>query len=148
MSSAPVPPRMGQLEPYGPISFTREDCARYAEASGDRNPIHIDRAAALAEGLPDCVVHGMLIAGQFERAIRHWYGNIWLAESATQFVRPLPVDRDVILTGSVIRRTPQNSEVTLRLVVRDADEQVICFADARVSLGDGKAGEHDLRDSE
>lgn len=35
--------------------------ARYAAASGDDNPIHVDDAAARAAGLPGIVVHGMAI---------------------------------------------------------------------------------------
>lgn len=33
--------------------------ARYAEASGDRNPIHLDEAVARAVGLPGVINHGM-----------------------------------------------------------------------------------------
>lgn len=36
---------------------------RYAQASGDFNPIHLDPAAAAAAGLPGVVAHGMLTAG-------------------------------------------------------------------------------------
>lgn len=32
---------------------------RYAEASGDRNPIHLDRQAARKSGFPGVIVHGM-----------------------------------------------------------------------------------------
>lgn len=32
---------------------------RYAEASGDRNPIHLDRSAARRSGFPAVVLHGM-----------------------------------------------------------------------------------------
>jgi acyl dehydratase len=33
--------------------------ARYAEASGDTNPIHLDPAAARSAGLPGVVLHGL-----------------------------------------------------------------------------------------
>jgi acyl dehydratase len=35
--------------------------ARYADVSGDRNPIHLDRDAALAAGFPDVIAHGMSV---------------------------------------------------------------------------------------
>jgi len=60
-------------EPAGPpdVAFTRhvpEDMPpRYAEASGDRNPIHLDDAVAKMVGLPGVINHGLgtlsLIAG-------------------------------------------------------------------------------------
>lgn len=45
------------------VTFTREQIARYAEASGDRNPIHLDDAFARSVGLPGVIAHGMLQMG-------------------------------------------------------------------------------------
>ena len=38
----------------------REQLRLYAEASGDRNPIHLSNEAAEAAGLPGVIAHGML----------------------------------------------------------------------------------------
>src|SRR5262249_10839659 len=51
----------------GPIHMLQTQ--RYAAASLDDNPLHSDIAAAHALGLAGPIVPGMLIAGQFERAI-------------------------------------------------------------------------------
>lgn len=45
------------------VTFTRELIAAYAQASGDRNPIHLDDEAARAAGLPGVIAHGMLQMG-------------------------------------------------------------------------------------
>lgn len=45
----------------GPI--TREDLARYAAASGDPNPIHVDEEFAKSAGYPGVFAHGMLSMG-------------------------------------------------------------------------------------
>ncbi len=45
------------------ITFTKEQIAAYAEASGDHNPIHLDDAFARAVGLPGLIAHGMLQMG-------------------------------------------------------------------------------------
>jgi acyl dehydratase len=39
---------------------TREDLRRYAAASGDLNPLHLDPAFARQAGFDDVIVHGML----------------------------------------------------------------------------------------
>ncbi len=38
----------------------QEQLRRYAEASGDHNPIHLSDEAAAAAGLPGVIAHGML----------------------------------------------------------------------------------------
>lgn len=45
------------------VTFTREQITAYAEASGDRNPIHLDGDFARSVGLPGVIVHGMLQMG-------------------------------------------------------------------------------------
>jgi acyl dehydratase len=50
------------------VTFTREQIAAYAEASGDRNPIHLDDDFARSVGLPGVIAHGMLQMGLLARA--------------------------------------------------------------------------------
>jgi len=45
------------------VTFTKEQIAEYAEASGDRNPIHLDDDFARTVGLPGVIAHGMLQMG-------------------------------------------------------------------------------------
>jgi acyl dehydratase len=45
------------------VTFTREQIAAYAEASGDHNPIHLDDDFARSVGLPSVIAHGMLQMG-------------------------------------------------------------------------------------
>lgn len=45
------------------VTFTNEQITAYAEASGDRNPIHLDDDFARSVGLPGRIAHGMLQMG-------------------------------------------------------------------------------------
>ncbi len=45
------------------VTFTRDQIAAYADASGDQNPIHLDDDFAKSVGLPGVIVHGMLQMG-------------------------------------------------------------------------------------
>lgn len=45
------------------VTFTRDQIAAYAEASGDFNPIHLDDDFAKSVGLPGVIVHGLLQMG-------------------------------------------------------------------------------------
>ena len=45
------------------MTFTKEQIAAYAGASGDHNPIHLDDEFARRVGLPGVIAHGMLQMG-------------------------------------------------------------------------------------
>jgi acyl dehydratase len=45
------------------VTFTRDQIADYAEASGDRNPIHLDDDFSKTVGLPGVIAHGLLQMG-------------------------------------------------------------------------------------
>jgi len=45
------------------VTFTTDQIAAYAEASGDHNPIHLDGEFAKSVGLPGVIAHGMLQMG-------------------------------------------------------------------------------------
>jgi len=49
------------------VTFTREQIAAYADASGDHNPIHLDDDFARSVGLPGVIAHGMLQMGLLAR---------------------------------------------------------------------------------
>jgi acyl dehydratase len=58
---------------FGPV--TRADIVRYAGASGDFNPIHIDEGYARATGAPTVFAMGMLPAGYLAHAVSDWFGG-------------------------------------------------------------------------
>src|ERR1700693_1525056 len=45
------------------VTFTKDQIATYAEASGDHNPIHLDDDFARTVGLPGGIAHGLLQMG-------------------------------------------------------------------------------------
>ena len=45
------------------VTFTTDQIAAYAQASGDHNPIHRDEDFARSVGLPGVIAHGMLQMG-------------------------------------------------------------------------------------
>jgi acyl dehydratase len=45
------------------VTFTKDQIAAYADASGDHNPIHLDDEFARSVGLPGLIAHGMLQMG-------------------------------------------------------------------------------------
>lgn len=77
--------------------------AKYAEASGDHNPIHLDREAARRAGFDDCVVHGMLIMGWAANVAAEIAGGAEnLRKLKMRFKSPLYVGVRATVTAEVV----------------------------------------------
>lgn len=51
------------------IRFSPDQIRRFAEASGDDNPLHVDDAAARRAGFPGTIAHGVLALAEFSRIL-------------------------------------------------------------------------------
>jgi NAD(P)-dependent dehydrogenase (short-subunit alcohol dehydrogenase family) len=57
-----MPADAGPADPPHELRFTPGDIERFAAASGDRNPLHVDRDFARRTPFGECIVHGALVA--------------------------------------------------------------------------------------
>ena len=57
------------------FEVTADQADRYAEASGDHNPIHLDEEAAQAVGLPGRILHGLCTMALAGRAVEQVVGR-------------------------------------------------------------------------
>ncbi|GAC1436998.1 MAG: MaoC family dehydratase [Chloroflexota bacterium] len=119
----------------------QETIARYAAASGDHNPIHVDRDYAAGTPFGGTIAHGMLLLAYVGEMMEEQFGAAWLAGSAlkVRFRAPArPGDR-VMARGQVERREVggdgQPRAVCSVRVVNDRDE-VLISGEARVLLSD------------
>jgi acyl dehydratase len=82
-------------------SVEADQALRYAEASGDRNPIHVDDAAAKAVGLPGVILHGMCTMAMCSRALVDELAGgdpSRLRRLAVRFYRPVFPGNDLVTT--------------------------------------------------
>src|SRR5581483_4598097 len=76
---------------------------RYAGASGDFNPIHIDEAFAKQVGLPGRILHGLWTMAQVSRAITDAGGGPEkLRRLSVQFRGMGQLGEEIVVSGSVI----------------------------------------------
>lgn len=94
--------------------FDAPALARYAEVSGDANPLHLDDAVAAAIGLSAPPVHGMKLLAAFEPMLRAWRGDLVISSLAGKFVQPILRGDAVRLSGRVLRAT--ENEIFVRLI--------------------------------
>ena len=95
-------PRTGEKIPVSVLRFDLADLRRYAAASGDDNPIHLDVALARRAGLEAPPVHGMLLIGAFEPAIEAWRADLLLQRLSAKFLRPVFAGESVEISGRVV----------------------------------------------
>jgi acyl dehydratase len=113
------PIRVGDKLPESVIGpFDAPSLARYAEVSGDANPLHLDDAVAAAIGLAAPPVHGMKLLAAFEPMLRAWRGDLVISSIAGKFVQPILRGETVRLSGRVLRAT--ENEIFVRLVAYGA----------------------------
>jgi acyl dehydratase len=107
--------------------------ARYAGASGDFNPIHIDEEFARAVGLPGRILHGLWSMAQVARAQTEAGGGpASLKRLSVQFRGMGVPEHEVVVTGSV--REVLEGRVVVDTVAEQEGKQIIRNAEAELEL--------------
>jgi acyl dehydratase len=107
---------------------------RYAGASGDFNPIHIDPEFARQVGLPGNILHGLWMMAQVARA------NAQLADGDPRALKRLSVqfrgmgfpEQELVVSGTV--KEADGDRVVVDTVAEQGENQVIRNAEAVVHV--------------
>ena len=95
-------PSVGEQLPAFARVVTADDVAAYADAGGDRNPLHLDGAFARSVGFDDVIAHGMFTMGHMAAAVSRWAGPDAVVERITAHFRaPVFMGEEVRAGGSV-----------------------------------------------
>ncbi len=133
MSGPFVGERLPAME-IGP--FDADALRRYAQVSGDDNPLHLDDALAASIGLAAPPVHGMKLLAAFEPMLCGWRCDHEVTRLAGTFIQPVLRGEKVTLSGRVLRASPQ--EVFVRLYAHGASRAPAVVAEATlrpISIG-------------
>jgi acyl dehydratase len=107
---------------------------RYAGASGDFNPIHIDDEFAKMVGLPRNILHGLYSMGLVAKA------NAALADGDPRALKRLSVqmrgmgvpEQEIVVTGTV--KSADGNRVTVDTVATQGETTLIKNAEAELEL--------------
>ena len=106
---------------------------RYAGASGDFNPIHIDEEFARAVGLPGRILHGLWTMAQVARAQTEAAGGPeHLKRLSVQFRGMGLPEQEVVVSGTV--RESSGSHALVDTVAEQGGNQIIRNAEAELEL--------------
>jgi len=113
----------------------RDLLKRYADASGDQNPIHQDEKFALSVGLPNVIAHGMLTMALVGKYVSDFAGGSdKVVEFGARFTKPVivPADQKVDLTVSATVSEIVDGKISLTLSATSAGVKVLGMAKAVV----------------
>ncbi len=107
---------------------------RYAGASGDFNPIHIDPEFAKAVGLPNTILHGLYMMGLVARAATDAAGGEprSLKRLSVQFRGMGAPETEIAVTGTV--KSVEGERVVIDTVAAQGENQTIRNAEAELQL--------------
>jgi acyl dehydratase len=107
---------------------------RYAGASGDFNPIHIDAEFARAVGLPGNILHGLYSMAQVARAATRAAGGDprSLKRLSVQFRGMGAPEKEIKVTGTV--RETRDGRVIVDTVAEQDGNQIIRNAEAELDI--------------
>jgi acyl dehydratase len=116
----------------------REDVAAYAEASGDRNPLHRDDDVARAAGFPGIIAHGMFTMGHLGACVSRWIGDpVAIVRLRAQFKAPVFMGDELEAGGTVTSVDDGVATVDLWVTAHRSSgeiEDAVRRAEARVRL--------------
>jgi len=107
---------------------------RYAGASGDFNPIHIDPEFAKAVGLPNTILHGLYMMGLVARAATDVAGGDpkALKRLSVQFRGMGAPETEIVVSGTV--KSVEGGAAKIETVAAQGENQTIRNAEAEVQL--------------
>jgi acyl dehydratase len=108
---------------------------RYAGASGDYNPIHVDPEFAKSVGLPSNILHGLYSMGVVAKAASQGLagGDPRALKKLTVQFRGMGLpEQEIVVTGTV--KEVDGSNVTVALEVVQGETRIIRNAQAELEL--------------
>ena len=124
----------GEIEPLT-VTPDRYLTVRYAGASGDFNPIHIDDAFAQQVGLPGRILHGLYSMAQVARAVTQAGGGPGSLRRLTVQFRGMGVpEHELTVTGTV--REVSDGVAIVETVCTQDGKAIIRNAEAEVLVED------------
>ena len=126
---------------------TADDVKRFAEITGDRNPIHLDPTFAATTRFKRPIAHGLLTASYVSAVLGSELpgpGTIYLSQSIT-FKAPVYLGDEITAKVTVLKYRPDKQILTLRTECMNQDAvtvmegQAVCLVSDIVAQDDQPA---------
>ena len=123
----------GERLPDLKITPDRHVTVRYAGASGDFNPIHIDEELARSVGLPGRILHGLWTMAQVARAQTEAAGGPEKLRRLSVQFRGMGVPEQEVVVSSTVREVASGRAV-VDAEARQGDTRIVRRGEAELDL--------------
>lgn len=113
----------------------------FAEATGDRNPVHLDEEAARRTQFGGRIAHGMLTAGFVSAALASKLpgpGSVYLGQTL-RFTRPVRIGDTVTVRLEVLEVIAEKRRVRLATTCTNQNGETVLQGEATVMVPDERA---------
>jgi 3-hydroxybutyryl-CoA dehydratase len=113
--------------------LSQEQVRRYADATGDHNPIHVDEAFARSTPFGGTIAHGMLVLASISEMMAAALGEAWLTRGRLRVrfrLAARPVDT---ITASARPQPERDGTLVYAVEVRNQNGEVLISGTAEVS---------------
>jgi len=118
------------------VTITAEMIERFAEATGDHNPIHLDEEYAKGTIFKGRVAHGMLQAGILSGVLGTRFpgmGTVYLSQTL-KFLNPVFIGDDITFRLRVLELFEEKNRVNLETVCTNQRAETVLTGEALVKL--------------
>ncbi len=120
-------------------NISQDNIDRYAKASGDFNPIHIDADYARKTPLGGTVAHGMLILAYISQMMTDAFGRDWLSSGRLNVRFRAPArPGDIVTVSGTVRRIEKGDglqTIDCDVLCSNQNNEPVITGDARVKVG-------------
>lgn len=109
------------------FSFTQEQVVKFAECTGDMNPIHLDDQYAKKSIFGQKIIHGFLSGSVFSKIFGTVYpgkGTIYLKQDMV-FLKPMYVDQEYSAVLELIETIPKKATASYKTEIYNNNDQCV-----------------------
>lgn len=110
------------------FKFTQEEVNRFAEVTGDKNPVHTDAEFAAKTMFKKPIMHGMLGAALFSKVFGVLFpgeGTIYLKQSLS-FLKPMYVEIEYEAVFTVREVIADKHRAVIETLLKDKTTGIVC----------------------
>jgi 3-oxoacyl-[acyl-carrier protein] reductase len=118
------------------VEISEEYVDKFADLSGDHNPIHMDAAFSKQRGFPGRLAHGMLAGSFFSRLVGMYLpgrDSLYLSQSL-EFLKPIKVGDVLKIEGTIIEKSDSLKTLAISTVIYNQDREKVISGTAKVLI--------------